>query len=88
MFCYDDAISQAQYISEIIGAFRGNYGAVRDYLLINGGMYQDLAKINGDAVKGCSHRRNGSGEGCDGGAMKEVAGVYKMLATMFDNSTF
>nr|GEX59751.1 hypothetical protein [Tanacetum cinerariifolium] len=69
-----------------MGAFPGNYGVVRDYLLINEGMHQDLAKINGDAVKGMQPKIsiwtevNGSGEGGDEGAMKEVADVYKMLA--------
>ncbi|PWA82563.1 band 7 domain, Flotillin family [Artemisia annua] len=86
------AIAQAQgvYISKLMGAFGGNYGAVRDYLLINGGTYQELAKINGEAVKGLQPKisiwtgANGSGEGGDGGAMKEVAGVYKMLAPMLE----
>ncbi|GJT42136.1 flotillin-like protein 4 [Tanacetum coccineum] len=86
------AISQAQAakISKLMAALGGNYGAVRDCLLIDGGVYQELAKINGDAVKGMQPKisiwtgANGSGEGGDGGAMKEVAGVYKMLAPMFD----
>ncbi|GKB12838.1 flotillin-like protein 4 [Tanacetum coccineum] len=81
---------QAAKISKLMAALGGNYGAVRDCLLIDGGMYQELAKINGDAVKGMQPKisiwtgANGSGEGGDGGAMKEVAGVYKMLAPMFD----
>ncbi|PWA37382.1 flotillin-like protein 3 [Artemisia annua] len=81
------ALAQAQgaYISTLSGALGGNYWALRDYLMINGGMYQDIAKINGEAVKGLQPKisiwtgANGSGEGGDGGAMKEVAGLYKML---------
>ncbi|GJW40509.1 flotillin-like protein 4 [Tanacetum coccineum] len=89
MFCYDNAISQAQgaYISELMGAFRGNYRAVRDYLLINGGMYKDLAKFNGDAVKGMHPKISiwtGLNDSGERGAMKEVVGVYKMLAPMFE----
>ncbi|PWA34693.1 band 7 domain, Flotillin family [Artemisia annua] len=86
------AIAQAQGVdmSKLMGALGGNYAAVRDYLMINGGMYQELAKINGEAVKGLEPKisiwtgANGSGEGGDGGAMKEVAGVYKMLAPLLD----
>ncbi|PWA67444.1 SPFH/band 7/PHB domain membrane-associated family protein [Artemisia annua] len=86
------AIAQAQgvYISKLMDALGGNYAAVRDYLMINGGMYQELAKINGEAIKGLQPKisiwtgANGSGEGGDGGAMKEIAGVYKMLAPTFD----
>ncbi|PWA64750.1 flotillin-like protein 3 [Artemisia annua] len=81
------ALAQAQgaYISTLSGALGGNYWALRDYLMINGGMYQDIAKINGEAIKGLQPKisiwtgANGSGEGGDGGAMKEIAGLYKML---------
>lgn len=70
----------------------GNYAALRDYLLINGGMYQEIAKINGEAVRRLQPKisiwSNGSGESGDGSgsganAMKEVGGVYKMLPPLF-----
>ncbi|KAL7595952.1 hypothetical protein Lser_V15G28150 [Lactuca serriola] len=86
------ALAQAQgtYIRTLSGAMGGNYGALRDYLMINGGMYQEIAKINGEAVKGLQPKisiwtgANGGGDGGDGGAMKEVAGVYKMLPPLFN----
>ncbi|KAI3522702.1 hypothetical protein L2E82_05965 [Cichorium intybus] len=84
------AKAQGTYVHTLLGAFGGNYGALRDYLMINGGMYQEIAKINGDAIKGLQPKisiwtgANGVGEGGDGGAMKEVAGVYKMLPPLFD----
>ncbi|KAL7188867.1 hypothetical protein ACSBR1_038679 [Camellia fascicularis] len=59
--------------------------------MINGGMFQEIAKINGEAVRGLQHKisiwPNGGGgeggEGGDGGAMKEVAVVYRMLPPLF-----
>ncbi|KAJ0481275.1 putative Band 7 domain, Flotillin family, Band 7/SPFH domain superfamily [Helianthus annuus] len=88
------ALAQAQgtYIRTLLGALGGNYGALRDYLMINGGMYQEIAKINGEAIKGLQPKitiwtgAGGVGDGGDGqgGAMKEVAGVYKMLPPLFN----
>jgi flotillin len=60
--------------------------------MINSGMYREIAKINSDAVQGLQPKisiwTNGnSGETNDGAgagnAMKEVAGVYKMLPPLF-----
>ncbi|KAK1429654.1 hypothetical protein QVD17_11868 [Tagetes erecta] len=89
------ALAQAQgtYIRTLLGALGNNYGALRDYLMINGGMYQEIAKINAEAVKGLKPKisiwtgaggveEGGDGQG-QGGAMKEVAGVYKMLPPLF-----
>lgn len=82
------ALAQAQgtYVHTLLGALSGNYAALRDYLMLNGGMYQEIAKINGDAVKGLQPKISiwTGGEGADGGAMKEVAGVYKMLPPLFN----
>ncbi|KAK4274467.1 hypothetical protein QN277_017679 [Acacia crassicarpa] len=83
------ALGQAQgaYLRTLLDSLNGNYTALRDYLMISGGMYQEMAKINGEAVRGLQPKisiwTNGA-EGDhsnDGGAsaMKEVAGVYKML---------
>ncbi|KAJ9555227.1 hypothetical protein OSB04_009841, partial [Centaurea solstitialis] len=85
------ALAQAQgtYVHTLLGALGGNYAALRDYLMINGGIYQEIAKINGEAVKGLQPKisvwtgASGGGEGGDG-AMKEVAGVYKMLPPLFN----
>ncbi|GFQ00436.1 flotillin-like protein 1 [Phtheirospermum japonicum] len=79
------AEAQGTYIRTLLDAVGGNYSALRDYLMISGGMFQELAKINAEAVRGLQPKisiwTNGGGqEGGDGaGALKEVAGVYKML---------
>ncbi|KAI3792134.1 hypothetical protein L2E82_06004 [Cichorium intybus] len=86
------ALAQAQgsYIRILMDAFKGNYAALRDYLMIDGRMYQEMAKINGEAVKGLQPKINiwtgasGGGEGGDGSAMQEVGGVFKMLPPMFN----
>ena len=88
------ALGQAQgvYLRTLLDALGGNYGALRDYLMINGGMFQEIAKINAEAVRGLQPKisiwtnTDGSGEGAAGGgngAMKEVAGVYRMLPPLF-----
>lgn len=84
------AEAQALYLRSLLEALGGNYGSLRDYLMINGGLFQQIAKINADGIKGLNPKisvwTNGSGgQGLEGGvgagnmAMNEVAGVYKML---------
>ncbi|KAJ6361307.1 hypothetical protein OIU78_001868 [Salix suchowensis] len=88
------ALAQAQgvYLRTLLDALGGNYAALRDYLMITGGLYREIAKINSDAVQGLQPkisiwtngnggvRNDGAGEG---NAMEEVAGVYKMLPPLF-----
>ncbi|XWS59083.1 hypothetical protein CRYUN_Cryun08bG0091700 [Craigia yunnanensis] len=85
------ALAQAQgvYLRTLLDALGGNYAAMRDYLMINAGMFQEIAKINAEAVRGLQPKisiwTNG-GEAMDGNgsnAMKEVAGVYRMLPPLF-----
>nr|CAB3499351.1 unnamed protein product [Digitaria exilis] len=79
--------AQSEYLSAMLGALGGSYGALRDYLMITSGVYQEMARINADAIRGLEPKISvwsGAGEGGDaggggGGAMKEMAGVYKML---------
>lgn len=86
------ALAQAQklYLSSLLEALGGDYAALRDYLMINGGMYQDIARLNAEAVRGLQPKisvwttgGNSGDAAADGGAMKEVAGVYKMLPPLF-----
>ncbi|KAM1331148.1 hypothetical protein ACFX13_044453 [Malus domestica] len=86
------ALGQAQgaYLRHLLDAVGGNYAAMRDFMMINSGMFQEIAKINAEAMRGLQPKisiwTNGGGEGGDGGAngaMKEVAGVYKMLPPLF-----
>ncbi|KAI5355162.1 hypothetical protein L3X38_008057 [Prunus dulcis] len=83
------ALGQAQgaYLCNLWDAVGGNYAAMRDFMMINGSIFPEIAKINADAVCGLQPKisiwTNGGGEGGRNGAMKEVAGVYKMLPPLF-----
>ncbi|XP_047956851.1 flotillin-like protein 3 [Salvia hispanica] len=80
------AEAQGTYIRSILGAFGGNYSAMRDYLMIKEGVFQDLAKSNAEAVRGLQPKlsiwTNGDNSG-GSDAMKEVGGIYKMLPPLF-----
>lgn len=84
--------AKADYVSSMLQAVGGNYNALRDYLMIDGGIYQDMARINAGAVSGMQPKISIWSNGADGGAgssaaveplgagaMQQVAGVYKML---------
>jgi flotillin len=80
--------AQSAYLSSMLGALGGSYAALRDYLMISSGVYQEMARINADAIRGLEPKisvwsAGAGGESGDasggGGAMKEMAGVYKML---------
>ncbi|XP_027083952.2 flotillin-like protein 4 [Coffea arabica] len=89
------ALAEAQgvYLRTLLDSLGGNYGALRDYLMINGGLFQELAKINAQAVQGLQPKisiwtNNGAASEAAGGdgttsAVKEVAQVYKMLPPLF-----
>ncbi|KAF0929486.1 hypothetical protein E2562_021582 [Oryza meyeriana var. granulata] len=73
--------AKAEYMASMLQAVGGDYNALRDYLMIDGGMYQEMARINASAVTGMQPKisiwSNGGEAGA--GAMQQVAGVYKML---------
>ncbi|KAL6296701.1 hypothetical protein ACE6H2_004843 [Prunus campanulata] len=83
------ALGQAQgaYLRNLWDAVGGNYAAMRDFMMIDGSIFQEIAKINADAMCGLQPKisiwTNGGGEGGINGAMKEVAEVYKMLPPLF-----
>ncbi|XP_065848850.1 flotillin-like protein 4 [Euphorbia lathyris] len=85
------ALAQAQgtYLQTLLTALGGNYGALRDFLMINGGMYQEIAKINAESIRGLQPKisiwsnGNGGDHEINDGGMKEIAGVYKMLPPLF-----
>ncbi|XP_072963320.1 flotillin-like protein 1 [Typha angustifolia] len=83
------ALAEAQntYLSSLLSALGGDYNALRDYLMINNGMYQDIARINAEAIKGLQPKLSvwtNGGEGGEGAAMKEVAGIYRMLPPLLN----
>ncbi|KAI3922810.1 hypothetical protein MKW98_006941 [Papaver atlanticum] len=83
---------QGVNIQRLLQEFDGNDTSLRDYLMISGGMFQEVAKINASAVQSLqpmiSIWTNGDGssagngspteDGLATGAMKEIAKVYKM----------
>lgn len=85
--------AQGAYLHYLMEANGRDYSATRDYMMINNRMYPEIARINADAVRGLQPKisiwSNG-GEAADGGAgssntaMKEIAGVYKMLPPLFN----
>ncbi|KAI3982951.1 hypothetical protein MKX01_010434 [Papaver californicum] len=91
------AEAQGVYIQSLLQEFDGNYAALRDYLMISGGIFQEVAKINASAVQGLQPKisiwTNGDGStagngnrtegGLATGAMKEIAQVYKTLQPLF-----
>ncbi|BAT97002.1 hypothetical protein LR48_Vigan11g146800 [Vigna angularis] len=80
--------AQGAYLSTLLGALGGNYTNLRDYLMINSGMFQDIARTNAEAIRGLHPKIsiwNNGGEGSDSGVgMKDVAGVYKMLPPLLN----
>ncbi|KAM0837249.1 hypothetical protein ACQ4PT_061794 [Festuca glaucescens] len=84
--------AKTEYVASMLQALGGNYYALRDYLMIDGGMYPEMARINAGAVNGMQPKisiwSNGGGadvaanagaEAAAGSALQQVAGVYKML---------
>ncbi|KAM7487871.1 hypothetical protein LguiB_025355 [Lonicera macranthoides] len=85
------ALAEAQgfYLKTLSAALGGDYNAVRDYMMIDGGTFKDIAKINADAIRGLQPKISlwTNGEAAAGGsggvAMKDVASVYKALPPLF-----
>jgi flotillin len=78
--------AQNEYLSSLLEALGGNYFALRDYLMINKGMYEEIARINADGIKGLQPKisvwntnTNTNGEGGEGGAMNEVSDFYRKV---------
>jgi flotillin len=77
--------AKSEYVASMLVALGGNYNAVRNYLMIDGGVYAEMARINAGAVNGMQPKisiwTNGVGNdgGGEGGAMEQVGSVYKML---------
>lgn len=89
------ADAQGHYLLTLLDALGGDYAALRDYMMVTAGTYQEIAKINAEAVRGLQPKisiwTNGGdgggaeagGGGASGGGMKEISGVYKMLPPLF-----
>ncbi|XP_074286094.1 flotillin-like protein 6 [Silene latifolia] len=85
------AMAQAQgfYLNTVLKSLDGNYAALRDYMMINSGVYQEMARINANAIQGLQPKISiwSSGSGgpglesgsASGGSMRDIADVYSML---------
>ncbi|XP_059303508.1 flotillin-like protein 6 [Lycium ferocissimum] len=77
--------AEATYLGSIVKVLNHDYTALRDYLMINNGIYKDIASINAQAVNGMQPKisiwsgANGSDSNGEGSGLKDVAGVYRML---------
>ncbi|XP_073365673.1 flotillin-like protein 2 [Aegilops tauschii subsp. strangulata] len=84
--------AKTEYVASMLQALGGNYHALRDYIMIDGGVYAEMARINAGAVNemqpkisiwsnggGVDGAGNAAGEAAAGSALQQVAGVYKML---------
>ncbi|KAL0692297.1 hypothetical protein Bca4012_059477 [Brassica carinata] len=87
------ASAQGTYLRTLLDALHSDYSALRDFLMINNGSYLEIAKINAVAVKDLHPKisvwnhggEQGIGGGSGGGnAMKDIAGLYKMLPPVLD----
>ncbi|XP_057968162.1 flotillin-like protein 4 [Malania oleifera] len=87
------AVAQAQgvYLNTLLKAVGGNYAAMRDYMMINGRMFQEIANINAQALNGLQPKISvwstgaaASAEGAGSGGMKDIAGVYSMLPPLLE----
>ncbi|KAI8526005.1 hypothetical protein RHMOL_Rhmol13G0274800 [Rhododendron molle] len=83
------AEAQGLYLKCLLKEVNGNYAALRDYMMINNGVFQEITKINAEAVKGLQPKisvwsgASGGGESGAVSGMNGVAGVYSMLPPLF-----
>uniref|UniRef100_A0A1J3GMK0 Flotillin-like n=1 Tax=Noccaea caerulescens TaxID=107243 RepID=A0A1J3GMK0_NOCCA len=85
------ASAQGTYLRTLLDALQNDYSALRDFLMINNGAYLEIAKTNAIAVRDLQPKisvwNNGGEQGISGGggnAMKDIAGLYKMLPPVLD----
>ncbi|KAG7599114.1 Band 7/SPFH domain superfamily [Arabidopsis suecica] len=87
------ANAQGTYLRTLLDAVDNDYTAMRDFLMINNGVYQDIAKTNAVAIRDLQPKisvwnHGGVDQGMSGGgngnAMNDIAGLYKMLPPILD----
>jgi flotillin len=73
--------AQAGGIQQVHAAFKGDNGALLTYLMLEKGLYQDLAKANAEAIKGLEPKitvwNTGGSDGVDGG--KAIRDIFQSL---------
>ncbi|KAL3348737.1 hypothetical protein AABB24_022085 [Solanum stoloniferum] len=91
------AIAEAEgvYVRSLMSALGGNYNTLRDYMMIDKGMFKDIAKFNAEAIKGLQPKisiwSNGgtNGQMVDGtssghAGIKELASIYHALPPLLE----
>ena len=83
------ASAQGTYLRTLLDAVQNDYSCLRDFLMINNGIYQEIAKTNAMAVRDLQPKisvwnHGGEQGGGSGNAMKDIAGLYKMLPPVLD----
>ncbi|KAH0658960.1 hypothetical protein KY285_027511 [Solanum tuberosum] len=89
------AEAEGVYVRSLMSALGGNYNALRDYVMIDKGMFKDIAKFNAEAIKGLQPKisiwSNGGTngqmvDGTSGGhaGIKELASIYQTLPPLLE----
>ncbi|XP_004229734.1 flotillin-like protein 6 [Solanum lycopersicum] len=89
------AEAEGVYVRSLMSALGGNYNALRDYMMIEKGMFKDIAKFNAEAIKGLQPKisiwSNGgtNGQMVDGtssghAGIKELASIYQALPPLLE----
>ncbi|XP_049389420.1 flotillin-like protein 6 [Solanum stenotomum] len=89
------AEAEGVYVRSLMSALGGNYNALRDYMMIDKGMFKDIAKFNAEAIKGLQPKisiwSNGGTngqlvDGTSGGhaGIKELASIYQAIPPLLE----
>ncbi|XP_058076441.1 flotillin-like protein 6 [Magnolia sinica] len=82
--------AHSYHVRSMLNALGGNYSSLRDYMMINNGMYKEIAKINAESMKGLKPKiyilGDGKSEICGGGPgpvgpagyAHKASSIYKM----------
>ncbi|KAG0172627.1 hypothetical protein DFQ28_010172 [Apophysomyces sp. BC1034] len=72
-------IAKAQGIAAIVDAFKGDSAAAMQYLMLEKGVMQDLAKTNAEAIRGLNPKITVWNTGDTNQAQNPIADIYKSL---------
>lgn len=79
------ANAQAAYVRTMLDAFHGDAAALHDYLLLDRGVYQEMGRINADAIQGLAPKISiwSTGDTSSDSAMHEMSNVFKTIPPLF-----
>ncbi|CAM6108637.1 unnamed protein product [Calypogeia fissa] len=79
------AEAQAGYVESMLAAFSGNVGAFHDYMMLDRKVYQEMGRINAEAIRGLQPKMSvwttgsGDGSGSVGSAAAPISDIYRMI---------